>query len=54
MNIVKRFEHLVGERDADGMTGLQLLSCNPGAFRREAKKEFLEQILSSGSFLSLN
>ncbi|KAG6695436.1 hypothetical protein I3842_09G097100 [Carya illinoinensis] len=34
-DIASKFEHLVGERDADGMTGLQLLSCNPGAFRRE-------------------
>ena len=33
LEIAEKFERLVGERDADGMTGLQLLSCNPGAFQ---------------------
>ncbi|XP_042940464.1 uncharacterized protein LOC122275463 isoform X1 [Carya illinoinensis] len=47
-DIASKFEHLVGERDADGMTGLQLLSCNPGAFRREGcKGEFPKQIIDS-------
>jgi hypothetical protein len=49
LHIAKRFGHLVEERDVDGMTGLQLLSCNPGAFRREPKKEFLEHIVSYGN-----
>lgn len=52
-DIASKFEHLVGEGDADGMTGLQLLSCNPGAFRREGcKGEFPKQIIDSSSFLS--
>ncbi|KAK7832036.1 ankyrin repeat-containing protein bda1 [Quercus suber] len=37
-----RFKYLVGERDEDGMTALQLLSCNPKAFiqLREATNYF--------------
>ncbi|KAG2688460.1 hypothetical protein I3760_09G096300 [Carya illinoinensis] len=40
------FPHLVGERDADGMTDLQLLSCDSGAFKREDKREFFQQIVN--------
>ncbi|KAG7963035.1 hypothetical protein I3843_09G097700 [Carya illinoinensis] len=44
LKIAERFKYLVNERDADGMTGLQHLSCNPGAFQREDKVEFLQNI----------
>ncbi|KAG2688457.1 hypothetical protein I3760_09G096000 [Carya illinoinensis] len=40
------FPHLVGERDRDGMTDLQLLSCDSGAFKREDKREFFQQIVN--------
>ena len=33
LEIAEKFKRLVDERDADGMTGLQLLSCNLGAFQ---------------------
>ena len=56
MQIATKFEQLVGERDTDGMTGLQLLSCNPGAFQREDEMSFFKKIVNSGwynqSFLS--
>uniref|UniRef100_A0A7N2LU11 Ankyrin repeat-containing protein n=1 Tax=Quercus lobata TaxID=97700 RepID=A0A7N2LU11_QUELO len=40
LEIAEKFEKLVYERDADGMTGLQLLSCNPGAFQRDDELGF--------------
>ncbi|KAG2688462.1 hypothetical protein I3760_09G096500 [Carya illinoinensis] len=52
LKIAENFTYLVNERDADGMTGLQYLSCNPGAFLREGKVEFLQNIFNSSSFLS--
>ncbi|XP_018822927.2 ankyrin repeat-containing protein At5g02620-like isoform X1 [Juglans regia] len=47
--IASKFKHLIGERDADGMTGLQLLSCNPGAFQpdQDYKGGFLKHIINS-------
>lgn len=48
LSIAKKFKHLVGEKDTDGMTGLQLLSCDSGAFQRKAKREVpLQQIRNS-------
>ncbi|KAG6641810.1 ankyrin repeat-containing protein At5g02620-like [Carya illinoinensis] len=44
--VAEMFPHLVGERDADGMTDLQLLSCDSGAFKREDKREFFQQIVN--------
>ncbi|KAG7963028.1 hypothetical protein I3843_09G097000 [Carya illinoinensis] len=44
--VAEMFPHLVGERDADGMTDLQLLSCDSGAFEREDKREFFRQIIN--------
>ena len=38
LDIATKFGQLVGERDGDGMTGLQLLSCKPGAFQRDGEK----------------
>ncbi|KAF5474879.1 hypothetical protein F2P56_006733 [Juglans regia] len=49
LHIADKYKHLVGERDADGMTALQLLSCNPGAFLREEQMGFLPQIINSAS-----
>uniref|UniRef100_A0A7N2LRJ6 Uncharacterized protein n=1 Tax=Quercus lobata TaxID=97700 RepID=A0A7N2LRJ6_QUELO len=48
LQIATKFEQLVGERDTDGMTGLQLLSCNPGAFHREDEMSFFKKIVNSG------
>nr|POF03623.1 ankyrin repeat-containing protein itn1 [Quercus suber] len=47
LQIATKFEQLVGERDTDGMTGLQLLSCNPGAFQREDEMSFFKKIVNS-------
>ncbi|XP_041023316.1 ankyrin repeat-containing protein At5g02620-like [Juglans microcarpa x Juglans regia] len=47
LKIAEKFKYLVNERDADGMTSLQHLSCNPGAFLREDKVEFLQNIFNS-------
>ena len=41
LDIATKFGQLVGERDGDGMTGLQLLSCKPGAFQRDGEKGLL-------------
>ncbi|XP_065626108.1 protein ACCELERATED CELL DEATH 6 [Quercus suber] len=41
LDIATKFGQLVAERDGDGMTGLQLLSCNPGAFQRDGEKGLL-------------
>jgi amino acid permease len=35
------YTHLIGQKDADGMTGLQLLSCNPSAFKLEPEEGFI-------------
>ncbi|KAM3701917.1 hypothetical protein ACJW31_05G212300 [Castanea mollissima] len=40
----ERFRYLVGERDEDGMTALQLLSCNPKAFEPVRRRGFLKRI----------
>lgn len=36
------YRHLIGEKDCDGMTGLQLLSCNPSAFKQEPEDGFID------------
>ena len=48
LEIGNKFEQLVCEQDGDGMTGLQLLSCNPGAFQRDDGRGLLEQIVNTG------
>jgi hypothetical protein len=48
LQIAKKFGQLVGEQDADGMTALQLLSCNREAFQRADERGFLDQILNYG------
>ena len=45
---------LVGERDEDGMTALQLLSCNPKAFERVRRRGFLKRISSKGKYHKVN
>ncbi|XP_030968777.1 uncharacterized protein LOC115989250 isoform X3 [Quercus lobata] len=43
-HFARRFGHIVGERDQDGMTALQLLSCNPSAFEPARRRGFLKRI----------
>ncbi|KAG6754631.1 hypothetical protein POTOM_040423 [Populus tomentosa] len=43
------YTHLIGQKDADGMTGLQLLSCNPSAFKLEPEEGFIKLAKSCGS-----
>ncbi|KAF5474876.1 hypothetical protein F2P56_006730, partial [Juglans regia] len=50
--VAKMFPRLVGERDADGMTDLQLLSCNATAFEPKDKGKFFQQIINFGSFIA--
>nr|TKR79644.1 ankyrin repeat-containing protein [Populus alba] len=38
------YTHLIGQKDADGMTGLQLLSCNPSAFKLEPEEGFINLV----------
>ncbi|KAK9267243.1 hypothetical protein L1049_009665 [Liquidambar formosana] len=38
------YEHLIGEQDMDGMTGLQLLSCNNTAFNIGSGHGFLKRL----------
>ncbi|KAA8520151.1 hypothetical protein F0562_014407 [Nyssa sinensis] len=42
--IARTYEYLVSERDGDSMTALQLLACNPSAFRCGRKHRFLKKI----------
>ncbi|KAM3701369.1 hypothetical protein ACJW30_05G166300 [Castanea mollissima] len=47
LDIARRFGHIVGERDQDGMTALQLLSCNPSAFEPARRRGFHKRISSN-------
>ncbi|CAK7351521.1 unnamed protein product [Dovyalis caffra] len=40
--IAFEYKHLIGEKDCDGMTSLQLLSCNPSAFKQEPEDGFIK------------
>jgi hypothetical protein len=40
--IASKYEHLIGQRDGDGMTGLQILSCNPSVFKQEPEDGFIK------------
>ncbi|KAA8520149.1 hypothetical protein F0562_014405 [Nyssa sinensis] len=44
--IARTHEYLVSERDGDDMTALQLLACNPSAFRCGRKHRFLKKIIN--------
>ncbi|XP_059437036.1 uncharacterized protein LOC132170159 [Corylus avellana] len=48
LKIVELFEHIIDERDEDGMTALQLLSCNPSAFLTVRRRGLLNRIINSG------
>ena len=50
MKIAKRFGYLVNERDEDGLTGLQLLSCNTKAFELVRRRGFLRRIYGNGKY----
>jgi hypothetical protein len=50
MEIAKKFGHIIDERDEDGMTALQLLSCNYSAFETVRKRGLLKRIYSSGMY----
>lgn len=41
---VNKYEYLVGEKDGDGMTSLQLLACNPSAFVSGSKRTSLKKL----------
>ena len=51
LEIATRFRYLVSQRDEDGMTALQLLSCNPKAFERERRRGFLKRISCKGNIV---
>lgn len=40
--IALNYGHLIGEKDGDGMTGLQLLSCSPSVFKQEPEDGFIK------------
>ncbi|XAR55485.1 hypothetical protein NMG60_11035563 [Bertholletia excelsa] len=44
--IAQKYEYLVGERDRDQMTALQLLACNPSAFKAR-KGRWLKRLIYS-------
>jgi hypothetical protein len=50
VEIAKQFGHIIDERDEDGMTALQLLSCNYSAFETVRKQGLLKRIYSSGIY----
>ncbi|XP_055810721.1 ankyrin repeat-containing protein ITN1-like isoform X2 [Solanum dulcamara] len=43
LSIAKKYEYLVNERDADGMTALQLLACNRQAFGSGEKYNYIKR-----------
>ncbi|XAR53820.1 hypothetical protein NMG60_11022509 [Bertholletia excelsa] len=45
--IAREHEYLVNVKDGDGMTALQLLSCNPSAFNFGGKKRYLKKLIHS-------
>ncbi|KAJ9689812.1 hypothetical protein PVL29_012470 [Vitis rotundifolia] len=46
-SIARRYKHLINLKDGDGMTALQLLACNPSAFKSGSEHGFLKQLLFS-------
>ncbi|XP_059662994.1 ankyrin repeat-containing protein At5g02620-like [Cornus florida] len=43
--IARKYQYLVDERDGYGMTALQLLACNPSAFRSGGKHNSLKRLI---------
>ncbi|PWA51848.1 ankyrin repeat-containing domain, PGG domain protein [Artemisia annua] len=50
--IAETYPILIGQRDGDGMTALQLLACKPSAFDTEFKDNFFKQFLYKSIFSS--
>ncbi|KAL7216041.1 hypothetical protein ACSBR1_028064 [Camellia fascicularis] len=44
--IAKKYQYLIGEQDRDGMTALQLLSCNPSAFKKSSRRSLRRLVYS--------
>ncbi|KAK9268081.1 hypothetical protein L1049_010520 [Liquidambar formosana] len=47
LKIAEKYEHLIHERDMDGMTALQLLSSNPSAFKSGSEDSFYDRLFNS-------
>ncbi|GAY32066.1 hypothetical protein CUMW_273190 [Citrus unshiu] len=45
LEIAKEYKYLIGEKDMDGMTALQLLSCKPEAFKLKQERGFFKKLL---------
>ncbi|KAB1200041.1 hypothetical protein CJ030_MR0G008591 [Morella rubra] len=50
VKIAERYKYLVGQRDQDGMTALQLLTYFPSAFEAVQERGFLHKISSLGMY----
>ncbi|KAG6755796.1 hypothetical protein POTOM_039201 [Populus tomentosa] len=48
------YRHLISEKDGDGMTSLQLLSCNPSAFKQDPEDGFIKLAVELAKLLSRN
>lgn len=46
-SIARRYKYLINLKDEDGMTALQLLACNPSAFKSGSEHGFLKRLLFS-------
>ncbi|KAJ0084880.1 hypothetical protein Patl1_30690 [Pistacia atlantica] len=46
LQIAKEYKSLIGEKDVDGMTPLQLLSCKPEAFKRKREENCLKKLIN--------
>ncbi|XP_059438946.1 ankyrin repeat-containing protein ITN1-like [Corylus avellana] len=46
LKIAERFGHIIDKRDEDGMTALQLLSCNPSAFKNVHRRGLFKRIFT--------
>ncbi|CAK9182225.1 unnamed protein product [Ilex paraguariensis] len=43
--IASKYEYLLDEKDGDGMTALQLLACNPSAFKKGSTQGFFKRFI---------
>uniref|UniRef100_M1C433 Uncharacterized protein n=1 Tax=Solanum tuberosum TaxID=4113 RepID=M1C433_SOLTU len=53
LSIAKKYEYLVNERDADGMTALQLLACNRQAFGSGEKYGYIKRSIYTRKILEM-
>lgn len=54
LSIARKYEYLIGERDENDMTALQLLACNPSAFKIWGAQGSLKRFIYSRMLLTFS